>query len=62
MTTPLLGDRVHYAGVACLLVAVVTFIAAVAVFMAGFEPAFLAMPFSLALFTLGIGVLCVGRR
>jgi len=62
MITPLLSDWLRHLGVGCLVVAVLVFVAAVVVFAAGFEPAFLAMLFALGLFTFGIGAVSVGRR
>lgn len=50
------------AGIACVVLAIVTFAVGLAIFLTGYEIAFLLLIVALGVFALGIGFLAAARR
>ncbi|MET0956149.1 MAG: hypothetical protein ABWY68_09375 [Cryobacterium sp.] len=57
-----MASAMRFAGRACVLFAVVLFVASVVVFAIGIEVAVLPMIFAFGVFTLGIGALAAAKR
>ncbi|GLK17372.1 hypothetical protein GCM10017602_18540 [Herbiconiux flava] len=50
------------AGIACVVLAIVAFAVGLAIFLTGYEVAFLLLIVALGVFVLGIGLLAAARR